>query len=460
LILLIVFSLILIPLLPGEETNPVILNEIRIYTKSYCPSALIQTSDEGFALAGEVSLFGPGGPAIGKPYVTDMWLMKTDSNGVPQWNQSYGGAECERTSALIQTMDGGFALAGQTYSYSASLDMLLVKTDANGNSQWNRNYGATGLDKASSLIQTTDGGFALAGAYNRVHTDEYDMWLVKTDGNGVAQWSQRYGEIDWITEEDATSLIQTTDEGFALASSIKSFGADNDNDDNSDIWLVKTDVNGVTQWNKTYGGAYRDGTTALVQTVDGGLALVGYTLYGEGGLYYAFSDMWLIKTDMKGVVQWNQTYGGLGVGRNFDLVQTPDGGFAVTHSGMQLLKTDEDGVPQWNQTYGGAEGGWNTHMIQTKDGGYAITASTQSFATRTVNVTLVGGDVFSQPETNMLLLKTDANGVVQWIQLYDIENLKARTIVSQNTSGLRTPSLLIVIVVFIIARRLINEKKK
>ena len=99
-----------------------------------------------------------------------------------EWNQTYGGTNHDYASALVQTVDGGFALAGHTYSFGVDLsDMWLVKTDANGIVQWNQTYGGTEYDSASALVQTTDGGFALAGYTDSFGVGFSDMWLVKTE---------------------------------------------------------------------------------------------------------------------------------------------------------------------------------------------------------------------------------------------------------------------------------------
>ncbi|MFX1516952.1 MAG: hypothetical protein ACFFC6_11615, partial [Promethearchaeota archaeon] len=161
-----------------------------------------------------------------------MWLIKIDAHGVTQWNQTYGGTGDESASALIQTTDGGVALAGSTRSYGAGeSDMWLIKIDAHGVTQWNQTYGGTGDESTSALIQTTDGGFALAGNTRSYGAEEYDIWLVKTDTNGVAQWNKAYGG----TERDAAySIIQTSDEGFGLAGFTGSYGAGH-----ADMWFIK-----------------------------------------------------------------------------------------------------------------------------------------------------------------------------------------------------------------------------
>jgi len=136
------------------------------YDQAY---TLLQTPDGGFVLAGETESWGNG--------LSDMLLVKTDPNGVLLWYKTYGGPGFEYAHALIQTLDGGFALVGSTTSYGAgSRDMWFVKTDIDGLMQWNKAFGGTGYDYASALLQTPDGGFVIAGSVNN---GDQDMWLVK-----------------------------------------------------------------------------------------------------------------------------------------------------------------------------------------------------------------------------------------------------------------------------------------
>ncbi|MFX0065593.1 MAG: hypothetical protein ACFFC7_25760 [Candidatus Hermodarchaeota archaeon] len=347
--------------------------------------ALIQTTDGGYALAGTgttSSYYGAEGSGF--------WLVKTDSNGITQWDQMYGekGGGC--AEALIQTTDGGYALAGGTSSYGTwSPDYWLVKTDSNGIMQWNQTYGGDGSDSAWALIQTTDGGYALAGGTNSYDTWRPDYWLVKTDSNGIMQWNQTYGgeEVDF-----AFALIQTTDGGYALAGWTTSYGAGK-----YDYWLVKTDSNGIMQWNQTYGGEEPDSAFALIQTTDGGYALAGETSsYGAG-----FFDCWLVKTDNNGIMQWNQTYGGWLGDSAQALIQTTDGGYALAGwtssygaggSDFWLVKTDSNGITQWNQTYGGEKSDSAWALIQTTDGGYALAGETSSYGAGEYDCWLVKTD--------------------------------------------------------------------
>ena len=134
--------------------------------------------------------------------------------------------------ALVQTSDGGYAIAGSTYSYAAGLcDAWLVKTDACGNMKWNKTYGGTDWDLASALVKTSDGGYAIAGCTRSYGAGLCDVWLVKTDAWGNMEWNKTYGgpSSDW-----ASALVQTSDGGFAIACSTSSYGAGS-----ADTWLIK-----------------------------------------------------------------------------------------------------------------------------------------------------------------------------------------------------------------------------
>jgi predicted secreted protein len=201
------------------------------------------------------------------------------------WSKTYGRTGEDEAYSLAQTGDGGYALAGTTDSFGAGdYDFWLVKTDASGNAQWNKTYGGIGYEWAYALVQTTDGGYALAGRTESSGPSSGDFWLVKADSNGEMQWNKTYGGTG---DEWTQALVQTGDGGYALAGATSSFGAGD-----YDFWLVKTDVNGNAQWNKTYGATSGDIGYALVQTADGGYALAGR----EDG------DFWLVKTDADGVV--------------------------------------------------------------------------------------------------------------------------------------------------------------
>lgn len=304
---------------------------IRLSHKDYLGS-LIQTSDGGYALAGQkdFAIYGERYSTGGKGL--DFWLVKTDEYGNIEWNRTYGGAAHDSAGSLIATSDGGYALAGYTWSFEPN-GFWLVKTDKSGNMEWNQTYGG---DVARELIETSDGGYALAGT---AWFGPGNCWLVKTDEYGKMQWSSVFGEedehADWVA-----SLIETSDGGYALAgkSTTGYFST-------VYSWFIKTDLYGNKEWVQKYTEG-RFGS--LIETSDSGFALAGYKLDGNESC-----DFWLVKTNASGIMEWNQTYGGEAFDSASSLVETSDGGFAlagVTESfgaggtDFWLIKTDGYGI--------------------------------------------------------------------------------------------------------------------
>ncbi|HKZ93180.1 MAG TPA: hypothetical protein VJ249_01185 [Candidatus Bathyarchaeia archaeon] len=414
--------------------------------------SVVQTSDGGYAMAGNTNSYGAGGG--------DFWLVKTDSAGNHQWNKTYGGTNADNALSLVRTSDEGYALVGYTDSFGAgNRDFWLVKTDSSGNMQWNRTYGGTSNDRAYSLVQTGDGGYALAGSLSG------DFWLVKTDLSGNAQWNRTYGGTGG---DFAQSLVQTVDGGYAIAGYTNSYGAGG-----YDFWLVKVNAemnlehqrnlgidSYIDVWSRTYGGTASDIAYSVVQTSDG-----GYAIAGDG-----FAN--LVKTDSVGNVQWSRTYGGTAR----SVVQTIDGGYAIAGSlsGFQLAKTDSAGNMLWTKTYGS---GTVYSMVQTSDGGYALAGAispygeyedfwlvkTDSAGAMLSNKTYrgtdsTGGTYYSREDAysvvqtsdggyalagaigwgsrDVWLVKTDATGNHQWNKTYGGTNWdEARSLVQTGDGG-------------------------
>ncbi len=178
------------------------------HTDDYAYS-LIQTTDKGYALAGRIIYGG-----IGEFGESDILFLKTNSTGQQEWNVTLGGHNSDVCYSIIQTEDNGYVLAGSTDSYGAGgSDMWLVKIDKNGDPEWNTTFGGTGSESCFSLVQTEDNGFALGGSTTSFADDWSDFWLVKTDCDGQSQWNIT---VDVRDDEDCFSVIQTTDGGFAL----------------------------------------------------------------------------------------------------------------------------------------------------------------------------------------------------------------------------------------------------
>jgi len=345
---------------------------------------LVQTNDGGYAMAGWTSSFGAGG--------LDVWLVKTDADGNVQWNKTYGGTGDDTyTVSIVQTNDGGYAMASTTNSFGAGQrDFWLIKVDALGIMQWNHTYGGSNTDFARALVQTSDGGYTIAGITASYGAGNQDFWLVRTDSAGVMQWNKTYGGA---SIDSSTSMVQTSDGGYAIAGNTYSFGAGD-----MDFWLVKTDAAGNMQWSKTYGTAYGETVYSLTQTFDGGYALAGSIHYGNS---YA-KDFWLVKADAGGNMQWNHAWGTAGGHEEAScVVQDSDGGYTLVgyttpywtlpyH--LWLIKTDGNGNDIWNKTYNGTGFGWADNLIRTSDGGYALAGLTNSYGAGNYDFWLVKTD--------------------------------------------------------------------
>jgi len=302
---------------------------------------------------------------------------------IMRWDKTFGVQGDDNAYSLAHTSDGGYILAGTTGG-----DCWLVKTDAEGVEQWNRTIGGNEFTEAYSAIQTSDGGYILAGSTS------HKAWLVKTDANGNEQWQRTIGGNEF---SEAYSAIQTSDGGYIIAGSASSNGSDN-----VDFLLVKTDAEGIEQWNRTFGGDSSDWLYSFQQTFDGGYILGGATRsFGTGS-----SDFWLVKTDNNGIELWNRTFGGVDNDRAYSVQQTSDGGFilaGVTRSlhwyDCWLVKTDTEGVEMWNRTIGPNEDNSPNSILQSPDGGYIIAGKTGSV---------------NYGSYDMWLVSTDPDGYVQW----------------------------------------------
>ncbi|MEO8149960.1 MAG: T9SS C-terminal target domain-containing protein, partial [Bacteroidia bacterium] len=369
-----------------------------------------QTSDGGY-IAGGYSESGISGDKTQSSWgSSDYWIVKTDSNGVKQWDARFGGTSADQLTALEQTADGGYILGGfsfsgiggdKTQASRGHSDYWIVKTDSNGVMQWDARFGGDSLDELHSLQQTMDGGYILGGysisAINGDQTNSRlggkDYWIVKTDDNGIKQWDSRFGGAQF---DELNSVKQTADKGFIMGGYSLSGVSGNKTQPNKgsyDYWIVKTDSNGTKQWDADFGGLDEDWLTQLQQTNDGGYILGGWSWSGITGDKSQPSngdnDYWIIKTDSNGLKLWDKDFGGNTNDYLFSIEQTIDRGYILggySSSGVSgdktqptqggtdywLVKADINGVLQWDADFGGSDFDFLYAIKQTTDGGYII----------------------------------------------------------------------------------------
>lgn len=306
-----------------------------------------QTNDGGYILTG-YSYTGNG----------TVILLKTDAFGNKQWDKYLGDNE---TYSVLQNSDGGYTIAGRVYINSV-LDVLVIRTDANGDTLWRKTYGGIQTDDALSINPTTDNGYIIGG--RTYVSGMYYMYILKIDANGNQIWSKSYGGGSSFNYPNVQSVQQTNDGGYILAGTAV-FGG-------NEYSLVKTDSDGNLQWYNTQGGGFPGGASSGCQLFDGGYVI---TSREESGGH-------LIRTDNLGNIIWNKFYS-TGYGEFLSVQQTADSGLiAVGASGpnlggpwdVLLMKTNINGDSIWSKKFGvsGATIEVGTEVKQTSDGGYII----------------------------------------------------------------------------------------
>lgn len=202
-----------------------------------------QTLDGGYIIAGSTSSFGQGN--------TDFYLLKLDSLGQKKFETSFGGYSNEIAKSVIQLSDSSFVIAGYTSSFGiGGYDIFLVKADKNGNLIWQKTFGGNDWDFAYNIELTSDGGFIICGTTYSFGYGNADGYIIKTDGAGNVTWTKTFGGKH---DDEFKSVIQTSDGNYALTGYTKSF-----NDSLGDAWIFKIDLNGDSIWSYSYGGNKED----------------------------------------------------------------------------------------------------------------------------------------------------------------------------------------------------------
>jgi hypothetical protein len=337
------------------------------------------TSDGGYIVVGITAPLVAGNK--------DVYIVKTDATGDTLWVRQYGGVSIDEGSAVDQTSDGGYIIAGWSFAPSVvEADARLIKIDASGDSVWTGEYGGAGADYALAVRQTTDGGYIFAGATSSSGAGGKDVYLVKTDVNGEVVWTRTYGGED---DDGSSSVEQTFDGGYIIGGYTSSFGSGM-----SDAYLIKTDANGDTAWTRTFGGTDFDVASSVHQTSDSGYVIAGYTdSFGSG-----MSDAYLIKTDGRGRPGWSRAFGGTGNDLANSVQQTSDGGYIVAgstfsfgagHEDVYLMKTDTGGDIVWTETYGGTDWDEGNSVQETAAGRFIVAGATRSLGAGAYDMYLI-----------------------------------------------------------------------
>lgn len=354
-------------------------------THTSSADAMSQTTDGGYIVAGNTMSNAQG--------LTDAWLVKLDNNGQKQWDKKIHRSYSDVINDIIKTTDGGYIMAGYTRNYGNDYHSWVVKVDKDGHKQWDKIFGDSTNEGFQSVIQTTDGGYALTGRTRANVTGSLDLFVIKLDGNGNKQWDKIFGGN---REEGGNSIIQTTDGGYIILGYNNTKGLSKYSN-----WLIKLNSNGDKQWDKAIKGVDNELATDMIPTADGGYALAGARQGAASTL-----DVWVAKLNSNGDKQWDKVFKNQKVSAALSILQNKDGSYTIAgsqrkklpdRSDIRVLKIDKNGNKLWDKFFGN-----NTDIeraydiIHTNDGGYAI-----------------AGEAYYKKTTwrkNVLVIKLDADG--------------------------------------------------
>lgn len=326
----------------------------------------------------------------------------TSSSAKIEWDTTFGLGYYNIAHQIIQAKDGDYVVAGM-YGRSNPLNATIAKYNANGKLQWYRSYELQFMNYPmnTALLQTNDSGYAIVG--NKYQT--LALTLIKTDPNGTIQWSQTYPG-SYL----ALGMAQTSDGGYLITAFTSTLSTETHRKEA----LIKTDASGKMQWSKTFETGH---FKVAVQANDGNYVVAGGNR--------------IVKVDTSGNILWDKELPPVlpndpqqyrySANDIYSLTKTTDRGYALAGhafnknnsnqetSAAVLIKTDSAGAIQWNKTYGADRQTWIFSIVQTSDNGYALAGMAHTVPNSTLNE-------FSQ--TDMMLIKTDANGNEQWIQTF------------------------------------------
>ncbi len=312
------------------------------------------------------------------------------------WSKTYGGTSLDGFQDAIQTSDGGFMIAGHTESNNGDVtlnhgisDVWVVKVSAQGTLLWQHSFGGLGREGGAKMSPTSDGGcILLAGAVNDDGDvtgthGQNDAWVIKLSAAGSIEWQKALGGS---LQEIGESIRQTADGGYIVA--VNTFSTDGDITNNHgglDAWVVKLSASGIIEWKKTYGGSQQDTAYCIQPTSDGGYIMVGDTFSNDGDV-----------TDNRG------------------------------SGDVWVVKLSEVGAIEWQRTYGGTAGDWGRSIIQTTEGGYLVGAGSRS---TDINITNNHGS------DDIWLLKLSSSGILEWQKSFGGSGYESIQNVQQTANG-------------------------
>jgi hypothetical protein len=305
-------------------------------------------------------------------------------------------------NSMIHTSDGGYAIAGSSLNNSLlKYVMFIIKLDANYNIQWSKYISGPAGSVGYSVIQTSDGGYAISGATALTSGGNNNVYVAKLSSTGVLQWTNIIHSANSANDNDeGYGIVQTLDGGYAIC-------ALDETGPNDNMYVIRLGSGGGLRWTREMTGTYYTYGSSILLTKTGDILACGSTQnYGKGG-----SNMYLVKFDTLGTLISTRTIGGRLDEMADDIAHTRDGGYVLCGSStsfgndslngdVYVVKLDSTMKIQWTRTIGGKNYDDGASVAQTTDGGYAVAGITNSLSDTN------HGDAY--------IVKLDSAGTVSW----------------------------------------------
>ena len=363
------------------------------------------------------------------------------SNGTLELVQTFGGSKNDVAKSVVSTVDGGFAVLGYTQSLDGDItdkatenyDFWMLKFDSEAQLEWNKTYGGSGDERGRSLIETSDGGYALLGYSDSSDGDvssnngNRDFWLVKINASGVLLWEKSFG---YEGVDEGASIIETSDNHLMLSGVLDVTASGGEGNQGrfstrhagGDYWAIKITPTGDIVWSRFYGGTFTDSPTGIKETLNDGLISVGGSdsndvdISNNKGSY----DFWIVKSDRNGDIVWEKSFGGSEIDEARDVISDGTGNHIIvgdTRSNDQdvafnngaadlwVIKVSNSGELLWNTSIGGSNFDVARSISTTFNNEFIIAGSSRSS----------NGDVSkNQGQNDAWVLKLDNSGQLLW----------------------------------------------
>ncbi|QBA65461.1 hypothetical protein [Muriicola soli] len=378
------------------------------------PRSVISTSDGGYAIFGYTN--STDGDLDSKTTnVNDYWLVRLDADGILLWSRTYGGSKDDRGQAVIETSDGGFAITGYAMSDDGDAsnnegfhDNWILKLDTQGNVEWEQSFGFSGHDHSYDLVESEGGALFFTGflditsaradgytekSYTLTRHGVGEFWGTQLNNEGELEWREYFGGTN---NDRAHAVVNAHEGGYVMAGFSESDDFDiSDPNGSYDFWVVKIDAEGQMVWEQSYGGSGIDIAQDIAKTEDGGYIITGSTISTDGdvAVSHGESEIWVVKIDAQGNMLWERTYGGSSFEAAESIRPTADGGFVIagnakstdqdlsTNAGendLWVLKIDAQGQLIWEQAYGGTNLEFGFDALETEDQGILVVGESNS----------------------------------------------------------------------------------